>query len=113
MEDIIEHARQLGKKIASHPRTTAFMTAAKAVAGDPEAQAVLKAYQDQIEKLHGLEKAGKPIEPEDKHKLADCEGKVAGHDKLKQMMKHQADYLEMMNRVNHAIDETIQENERA
>jgi len=112
VQDIIEHARQLGKKIASHPRTVEFLNAARSVAEDSEAQGVLKAYQDQIEKIRGLESSGKAIEPEDKHKLVDSEAKVAGHDKLKLMMKHQADYLEMMNRVNQAMDEAIQENEK-
>lgn len=41
MDDIIADARALGKKIAAHPRTAKFLTAAKAVAGDKEAQDVL------------------------------------------------------------------------
>lgn len=108
MDDIIAHARELGKKIADHPRTAEFLSAAKAVSEDSDAQALLTAYQAQGNRLRELEAAGKPIEVDDKHKLADCETKVAGNEKLKLMMKHQADYLEMMNRVNHAIDETIQ-----
>lgn len=111
MDDIIHHARELGKRIASHPRTTAFMTTARAVAADADAQTVLKSYQEQVERLRRLEAEGKPIEVDDKHKLADAEARVAGNDKLKAMMKHQADYLEMMNRVNHAIDEAIQSEE--
>lgn len=108
MEDIIADARALGKKIAAHPRTAKFLTAAKAVAGDKEAQEVLKAYQDQVNKIRQLEANGKPVEPDDKRKIMDCEAKLAGNDKLKEMMKHQADYLEMMHRINSAIDEASQ-----
>jgi len=108
MEDIIADARALGKKIAAHPRMTRFMRAAGAVAEDSEAQSILKTYQEQAHRIGELEQAGKPIEPEDKRKLADCEAKLAGNDKVKDMMKAQADYLEMMHRINGAIDEAAQ-----
>ncbi len=108
MEDIIADARALGKKIAAHPRTAEFLAAAKAVTEDKSAQDVLKTYQDQVNKIRELEATGKPVEPGDKRKLLDCEGQVAGNDKLKKMMKHQADYLEMMHRINSAIDEASQ-----
>jgi len=108
MEDIIAHARDLGKRIATHPRCAEFMAAARAVAEDKQAQEILKSYQEQTRKLQELSAAGKPIEVDDKHKLADCESQVAGNEKLKKMMKHQADYFEMMNRINQAIDEATQ-----
>ncbi len=105
MEDIIADARALGKKIADHPRTRAFMTAARAVAENQEAQAIMKRLQEQAEKIHNLEQSGKPIEVADKRALANAQGDAAGHGLLKQMMKTQADYLEMMQRINAAIDE--------
>jgi cell fate (sporulation/competence/biofilm development) regulator YlbF (YheA/YmcA/DUF963 family) len=109
MDDIIAAARELGRKIAAHPRCVEFMTAAKAVAEDRQAQTVLREYQDQVRKIQGLERTGKPIEVTDKHKLAECEAKVASNEKLKAMMKHQANYVEMMNRINTAIDEASQD----
>ena len=108
MEDIIAQARELGKKIAGHERTKSFMTAAKAVAEDKDAQAVLRNYQESVERVRSLEASGKPVEVDDKKKLQQAETAVAGNDKLKQMMKHQADYLEMMHRINSAIDEAAQ-----
>ncbi len=105
MDDIIALARELGKKIAAHPRCVDFMAAARAVAGDKQAQETLKAYQEQIRTIQEMEHAGKPIEPTDKRKLAECEAAVAGNDLLKKMLKHQANYLEFMNRINSAIDE--------
>lgn len=108
MEDIIADARALGKKIAANPRTVSFMNAARAVESDSEAQKVLRAYQEQAVKIQELQNSGKPIEPEDKRKLQDCEGAIAANEKIKEMMKAQADYLEMMHRINGAIDEAIQ-----
>jgi cell fate (sporulation/competence/biofilm development) regulator YlbF (YheA/YmcA/DUF963 family) len=105
MEDIIADARALGNKIAAHPRTMSFVAAARAVSESKDAQAILKAYQEQVTRLQAAEQAGKPIEVSDKHALAESEARVAGNDLLKKMMKCQADYLEMMKRINDAIDE--------
>src|SRR5262245_47261005 len=96
LDEIVSQARELGKKIAAHPRTKDFLAAARAVAEDRDAQNLLKAYQDAVTKIRTLEAQGKPIEPEDKRKAADAERKVAGNDRLKDMMKFQADYLELM-----------------
>jgi cell fate (sporulation/competence/biofilm development) regulator YlbF (YheA/YmcA/DUF963 family) len=107
-DDILADARALGKKIAAHPRTKDFLAAARAVAEDREAQNDLKAYQDAVTRIRTLEAQGKPIEPEDKRKAADAERQVAANEKLKAMMKFQADYLELMHRINTAIEESSQ-----
>lgn len=107
MEDIIAHARELGKKIATHPRCAEFMHAARVVAEDQEAQKILRAYQEQAARLQQLEAAGRPIEPADKHKLEESRVALAGNEKLKAMLRHQANYLEMMNRINQAMDEAV------
>ena len=108
IDDLIKHARELGKKIAAHPRTREFLAAARAVAEDKEAQNHLKSYQDAITRIRTLEAQGKPVEPDDKRKAADAERQVAGNEKLKSMMKTQVEYLELMNRVNSAIEEQTQ-----
>src|ERR1043166_4651180 len=46
LDAILQEARQLGKKIAAHPRAKEFKAAAKAVAEDREAQDVLRSYQE-------------------------------------------------------------------
>ncbi len=109
MDDIIAAAGELGKKIASHPRTRAFAATARAVATDAEAQALLKKYQDQADRIHQLEQSGRPVEPEDKRRLAALQSDLAVHEKLKEMMRCQADYLDLMNRINQAIDAAAQE----
>ncbi|HWL95463.1 MAG TPA: YlbF family regulator [Phycisphaerae bacterium] len=105
MEDIIADAGALGKKIAAHPRMKAYIIAAKAVNEDKLALDTLKEYQETVEKFREMEMSGKPIEVADKRKIAECESKVAGNDLLKKMMQAQADYLELMHRINNAIDE--------
>jgi len=108
MQEIIADATALGKKIADHPRSKAFFEAARAVAADPAAQKLLKDYQQTAEKLHALEAAGKPLEPDDKRKLAAAQAELVSNEKLKMMLRTQADYLELMNRVQAAIDAATQ-----
>ncbi|MFQ5411635.1 MAG: YlbF family regulator [Phycisphaerae bacterium] len=105
MEAIIADARRLGKKIAEHPRMTTFMSAAKAVAENEEAQGILRRYQDLTEKVQGLERNNQPIEPGDKRAMSESEAQVASNDLLKKMIQAQADYLEMMKRVNDAMEQ--------
>lgn len=108
MQEIIADAAALGKKIAEHPRSKAFFDAARAVAADADAQKMLRAYQDAADKLQQHEASGKPIEADDKRRLATLQSDMIGNEKLKMMMKAQADYLELMTRVQQAIDAATQ-----
>ncbi|MBI5763705.1 MAG: YlbF family regulator [Planctomycetes bacterium] len=108
LDPILTQARELGKKISEHPRSCEFFAAAKAVAEDKDAQAAMRAYQEAVTKLRTLEAQGKPIEPDDKRKAADAERAAAGNEKIKAMMRLQADYMELMHRINAAIDEAAQ-----
>ena len=108
MQEIIADAAALGKKIAEHPRSKAFFDAARAVAADADAQKMLRSYQEAADRLQQLEASGKPIEADDKRKLATLQSDMIGNEKLKSMMKAQADYLELMTRVQQAIDAATQ-----
>ena len=107
MDDIIAKARELGKLIGDHQRTRAFITAAKAASEDKGAQEVMRDYQKQAEALERLQMEGKPIEPDMKRKLAEGQLAVASNARLKELSRLQADYLELMNKVNDAIESSI------
>jgi hypothetical protein len=49
--------------------------------------------------------ARKPIAPEDKRRLADLHAKVIGSRVIKDVLKAQADYLELMTAVSQRIEE--------
>ncbi len=104
MQEIIAAAEQLGKLIGQHARTRAFLDAARAVAGDGDAQKLLREYQEHADRVRQLEASGRPIEPDDKRRMATLQENVASNDKLKAMLRAQADYLDMMNRVYQAIE---------
>ena len=104
MDEILGLACQLGKRIAEHPRGKAFREAQRALAEDSEAQSLLKEFNDQAQHIQALEAQNRPIEPEDKRKLADTQQRVAGNPYLSSYAKAQADYLEMMQQVSSAIE---------
>lgn len=106
-DDIVKQARTLGETIAAHPRARSFIAAQDAIDGDADAQKLLGDYQRHVHHIQTLESQGKPIEVADKHKLRDLQGAMAGNDALKQLMRTQADYLELMNRVHEAMEGAI------
>jgi cell fate (sporulation/competence/biofilm development) regulator YlbF (YheA/YmcA/DUF963 family) len=107
VQELLERARALGKAIASHPRVQVFMAAREKVEKDAACQEVLKAYSEQAKRVRELEAQQKPIEVTDKRKLAECEQKMASNDALKELMRAQADYIELMNQVNRSMEEPL------
>jgi cell fate (sporulation/competence/biofilm development) regulator YlbF (YheA/YmcA/DUF963 family) len=103
VQEIIEAARRLGKLIAESSRAKELAAAAAAVRNNPEAQGLLRDHGRQLAHMQRLEAQVKPVEVQDKHKLAELEAKLAGHVQIKALMKAQADFAEMMHLVNDAI----------
>lgn len=103
MEAILELASQLGKRIAEHPRGKTFNEAKKAVADDPDARALLKEFNELAQRIQIFEAQQKPIEPEDKRKLADAQQRISGNSCLANYAKAQADYIEMMQHISDAL----------
>jgi cell fate (sporulation/competence/biofilm development) regulator YlbF (YheA/YmcA/DUF963 family) len=103
MDDILGLARQLGKQLAEHPRTQALRAAQDALSADPEAQKLLTEFNAQAEKMETLAEQQRPIEPEDKRKLAEIRQRMAGNACLGQFAKVQADYIELTRQVSAAI----------
>lgn len=104
MEDILELASKLGKRIAGDERTQAFTRARQALDANIEARQMLADYEQTQRKVAQLEASGKPIEPDDKRKLVELHTKVVGNEVLKTLLKSQADFLQMMTLVSQKID---------
>ncbi len=105
MEEILELAAQLGKRIAADARGKQMAAAQSALEASMADRQLLADYEQQQQRIHSLEVAGKPIEPEDKRKLADLHGKVIASPVIKNLLKAQADYFELMTLVSHQIEE--------
>ena len=109
LDKIIAEAGKLGRSIAETAASKAFLERREQLDNDNQAQELVEGYQKQLQKIAELERAGKPIEPEDKHKLTDLQQKVASNETLKCWMKAQADFSELMGKVNKAIAEPFQD----
>ena len=107
MQEVIDKANTLGEAIARHERTKAFLAADEAVHKDDEAKAVMEAFHAQAAHIHQLETSQQPIEPADKQKLAAVQAQMAGNELIKNFVRCQADYAELMNNVNQAIDHAV------
>lgn len=108
MEELISMAQQLGKKLAAHERTAKLKAAQQAINDDPQANQLVQEYQKQVDKIQKLEQETKPIEPEDKRRLAELESQIGTHPMFADLTRRQADFVEMMQKVKQAIDNELQ-----
>jgi cell fate (sporulation/competence/biofilm development) regulator YlbF (YheA/YmcA/DUF963 family) len=105
MDEILDLATKLGKRIARDPRASSMVDAQVALEKSLADRQLLADYEQHQRKLYELEAAGKPIEPDDKRKLAHLHGKVVGSGVIKDVLKAQADFLELMNNVSQRIEQ--------
>lgn len=113
MKEIIEKAQELGKLIAASDRFKNAKAARKDVESDAAVRALLKQLDDQGKKMGDLQRQGKPIEPEDKHKLKELQEQVTVNPKLQNMMRTEADFSELMNKVTRSIYSALGEEREA
>lgn len=106
-QELLEQARALGRKLASHERIRAFLAARDAIGRDTDAQRAMADYQRQAEHLDRLAYEGKPIEVADKRKLTELERTLAANTVVKEFMRRQADQLELMHQVYAALEEPL------
>lgn len=107
VQDLLKKADELGRAIAGNEKVRAYLTARTAVQNDSDAQALLRDYQAQAVHVQQLQAQQQPIEVADKQKLAELEGKMAGNESLKGLMRTQADYIELMNKINQAMEKPL------
>ncbi len=103
MKDILEMAAELGKLIAASDRMKALNTARTNADGDAGLRTDMEELASLSQKLAALEKGAKPIEPEQKRQLRDLQEKVTRHPKMRELARAEADFAEMLNRVNAAL----------
>jgi cell fate (sporulation/competence/biofilm development) regulator YlbF (YheA/YmcA/DUF963 family) len=107
MEKALAAAAELGRQIAQEEAFQHLRTAENAVQGDAAAQKILGDFERQRRKIESLEGARKPVEPEDKREMIRLSDAVHGDPKLQELVRAQADYMELMNRVNKAIQQAL------
>ena len=104
---IVDKARDLGKAIAGHPRVQSFFEAQQAINEDTETSRLINDYQKHAQHIQELASQQKPIEVDDKKKLADYEQRMAANELFKQFTRVQVDYLDLMSQVNRGMEEAL------
>jgi cell fate (sporulation/competence/biofilm development) regulator YlbF (YheA/YmcA/DUF963 family) len=107
MEDALAAAAELGRRIAQDEAFRRLRAAEDAVQGDAASQKILEEFDRQRRKIEALERARKPVEPEDKREMVRLSDAVHGAPQLQELVRAQADYMELMNRVNKAIQQAL------
>ena len=107
MNEILELAGQLGKRIAADPRGERMVQAQAALADSEQDRQLLADYETQQRKLHELEAQMKPIEPDDKRKAVDLHARVVASEVLKRLLRAQADFAELMSAVSRRIEQEV------
>ena len=103
MDNVLDLARRLGQEIRQHERYRLLRDAEQKVMADPQAMKIQEDLNRHLHKMHDLETENKPIEVDDKRELARLQMQARSNPALQGLLKVQADYFEMMNRVNQAI----------
>ncbi|MFP4354538.1 MAG: YlbF family regulator [Phycisphaerae bacterium] len=109
MSAVTELAGRLGQAIADSPEAKTLNDARKQLEADEGLRTTMEQFGQQMEKVHKLEQENKPIEPEDKKKLAELEKVLAASEKFKKFSAAQVNFYDMMRKVNQAIREKIAE----
>lgn len=107
--EILERARTLGKQIADNPRVKAYFQAQQGLQRDDRARKLLRDYQLLAEKLQRQQAEGKRVAEQDAEQLSKFEQELAGNDAIKAWLRAQSDYVDLMYRVDRAIQEGLAE----
>ncbi|MGC9454737.1 MAG: YlbF family regulator [Phycisphaerae bacterium] len=106
-QEIIELADGLGRALADSPQAQALRDAQQQLQEDPEASRLIGEYRDQAEKISRLEQEGKPVEPDDKHKLDELHSTLASMPTFKKYTAAQFEYADLMRRVDDALSKHL------
>lgn len=111
MDDTVELSERLGRAIAGSPQAARLHAARDALKAQKEVEQTLKDYQVQADKINALQQENKPVEVEDKHKLQELEDKLFGSEVFKEFTAAQVEYVDMMRKINQAIQKHLGETE--
>jgi len=108
-EEILGLARQLGEAMRRHPRYARLRETDAGVRADTSATDALAAFNKAAADLQRKERQMQPIEPDEKRAIDRLRQVVAANEAVKAFLRAQADYAELMKRMNDAIYQAIAE----
>jgi cell fate (sporulation/competence/biofilm development) regulator YlbF (YheA/YmcA/DUF963 family) len=108
-DKVTEQAKRLGELIRTHPRYVKLRETDAAVRADNAATDALEAYNKAAAEIARKEAATQPVEVAEKQELQRLHNAVAASETIKAFTLAQADYAELMRRMNDTIFRAIAE----
>jgi cell fate (sporulation/competence/biofilm development) regulator YlbF (YheA/YmcA/DUF963 family) len=105
MDEILELASRLGKRIAQEDRGQRMIAARAALEGSLADRQLLANFEECQRRIQQLQMEGRAIEPEDKRKLVDLQNRVIASPVLKDLLRAQADFVELMAQVSTCLEQ--------
>ena len=107
MEEVARFAEQLGSAIGGHERCIALKKAVEALHADAEAKRLETEYAAASRVLQEKAQNGEPLEPEEKRLEAGLRKQVASNATIREFLRAQADFQQLMNVTNTALEDAI------
>jgi len=107
MDEIVGKARQLALAIRESEVYKALVAAEKKLSENEDVRKLMENYDRQSRKIHEKETALKPVEVDDKRKLQQLHERMQSEPLVQELLRAQADYAQMMAKVNEAIDSNL------
>lgn len=113
LEEVLGLATALGQALRRHPRYTLLREADTRVRADKPATEALDAYNRAASTIGRKERAGQPVNVDEKRNLERLHQTVAANETIKAFMRAHADFAELMRRMNDTIHNAMGEPEEA
>lgn len=107
MDEIVEKARELAMAIRGSEGYKALVSAEKKLGENAEVRKMMEDFDRQSRMIHEKETALQPVEVEDKRKLQQLHERMQSEPLVQELLRAQADYAQMMAKVNEAIDSNL------
>lgn len=108
-QQILAEADKLGRLVAQHPAIGKYRDAQKAATSDPDAGRLLNEFNRQLETLARQEASGMPLTDAQRNGLESLQAQIASHLRIKALYVAQVEYVDLLRRVNQAIQRHVAE----
>lgn len=102
--EVLANATKLGNLIGAHPAVATYRTLTRQLDLDVTARDLLGQFEGLMEQLAYKEQTMQPIEIAEKQKLQSLQQSIAIHPLLQKLMAGQREYMELMQKVQEAIN---------
>jgi cell fate (sporulation/competence/biofilm development) regulator YlbF (YheA/YmcA/DUF963 family) len=103
MEEILSLAESLGNAIRESEQYGLFTEAQKKIDADEECKRILKLYNEKTAAIRDKESKQIPVEVVEKQEILAIEDSLNKNPLMQEVLRRQADYAQMMSKVNESI----------